>query len=440
VALQPISQAARLLGLRLGGQGQTAASYQLLRPWALQNPEDAEARLAAAVGAVQLGRIEEAEELLRGVDDDDPKVRLLRADVALKRRDPATAVELLEPLAEVHPPAMEVDLLVLLATAQIELGRSDAARELLADRATGRPRLALVLAQAQHTGGDPTAALATLAPFADPVLAADRQALPASSAGSLVASIVREQGRAFLALERFPEAVRSLERSSELDPWSRETWQELARAHAAVGQSEAAERALGRFEQLAEARQQAKIPGLAGQRRLSDATGQRLSEAMEWQARGEVGRALAIVRQEIALAPRDLRPRLLEVRLLLTLERWEEARASIGATVELFPEHPDARHFRAVVAMSLGDFAAAEEDLRQVLAQTPYHLPAKNDLALVLARRGEAGEARRLLEEILAEHPDDPLARERLRILDGANISGNPDNPTAKRNASRNLR
>ncbi|MCP3964328.1 MAG: tetratricopeptide repeat protein [bacterium] len=418
VRAQPVSPAARLLGIRLGARGQLVASYQLLRPWALANPGDVEARLAAAVSALRLERVPEAGELLEGLPGDNPRVRLLRADHALQRREPAAALELLEPIADDHPPEMTVDVTVLLATAYLELGRSADAVARLRERGGDHPKLALTLAQALYQGGDVESALRALTPFAEPLISAEsaKQVPPAMQ--QLAASVVLEQGRLLLAAERLPEAVTALERAAELGPWSDETWQELARAHALAGDTDKAREATARLQEIAAARERSEVPGMAGRKRLADPTGRRLAEALEWLERGEADQALATVRQEIALAGDDVRPRLLEVRILLQLERREEALASVEAALELFPDHPDALHFRAVVLLSRGNAEAAEADLRRALELAAGHVPAMNDLALVLAGKGEREEARRLLEKVLELAPGDPLATQRLAALE----------------------
>ncbi len=427
VRAQPVSPAARLLGLRLGARGQLIASYQLLRPWALANPADVEARLAAAVSALTLERLPEAEELLDGLPIDNPRTRLLQADLALQRRQPAAALELIEPIVtgdvssvplRGNPPEMAVDVAVLAATAYLELGRSADAVALLKDRAGSHPKLALTLAQARHQGGDAAGALATLEPYARPLIDAPEAELPAGMQ-ALAGSVVLEHGRFLLALDRMPEAVTALERAAELKPWSREAWQELSRAFALTGEGEKARQAAEKLKEIAEARERARVPGISGQKTLDDPTAGRMAEALEWLERGEGDKALAVVRQEIALAPEDLRPRLLEVRILLGAGRGEEALASVEAALERLPGHPDVLHFRAVVHLGRGDVAAAEVDLRQTLERAPDHVPAMSDLALVLAGRGDRDEARRMLERVLELRPGDPLATQRLAQIEG---------------------
>ncbi len=327
VRLQPLSLAARMLGLRYGSRGQTAAAFELLGPWALANPDDSEARLAAAAAALKLERPDAAAELLEALGGGDARVGLLRAELALQRREPEAALALLEPLAASHPPEMRIDVLVLLASALIASGRPAAAVELLAGRADVHPRLALTLARAHAAAGDPEGEQ-TATPDPGP--------------------------------ERQPAAAAS-------DP---------------------------------------------------------LAPALALIERGRSDQALAVIREvisrspeAISRAPDDLRARLLEVRTLVQLDRAPEARTRIEEAIGMFPDRPDALHFGAVVKMALGANAEAERDLRRILEIVPEYVPAMCDLALLLGQRGETAEARRLLETILERHPDDPLARARLRGL-----------------------
>lgn len=417
VARQPLSPAARLLGLRMGARGQTQMAYQLLRPWALANPDDHEGRLAAAAAATRLQRVDEARELLTGLPDGSPHYRLLAADLALQQRQPDQTVALLSPLADAPPAEMQVDLLVLLASAHLELGQSQEAIQLLGERATQHPRLALYLAKAHYQRGEIDLALKTLEPLVQPIMAATVESLPPANR-DVATAITLEAGRVLVASDRGEEAIPLLERASQIEGWNREVWQELARAHAAVGNGEEAGRAMEKFQELEQAKQRANVPQLQGKQRLDDTVAKRLAEALEWQERGEGERALAVVRQEISLAPDDLRPRLLEVRLLLAQARREEALLAAEAAVEAFPERPDPLHFRAIVHLNGGQVEAAEADLRQALERVPNYVPAKNDLAYVLMGTGRVEPARALLEEILQAHPDDALARQRLQQLD----------------------
>lgn len=416
VSLQALSPAARLLGLRLGSRGQTQIAYQLLRPWALANPDDQEGRLAAAAAATRLQRVEEAQELLETLPADAPKYRLLSADLAMQQRQPARALELLSPLLEQGPPEMEVDILVLLASAHLQLGQSQEAIKALRPKAAEHPRLALYLAKAHYQSGAVDKALAALDPLVQPVMAAEIDAIP-STDRDLAADVTLEAGRVLVASDRAVEAVELLERASQLEPWNREVWQELARAYAATSNEAAAAGATAKLQELASAKERAAVPGLQGKQRLDDTVAKRLAEALEWQERGQGDRALAMVRQEISLAPEDLRPRLLEIRLLLTQGQREAALLAADATVERFAQRPDPLHFRAIVHLQGGDPQAAEADLRRALELAPSYVPAQNDLAYLLMGTGRLDEARALLETLLETHPDDALARQRWQAL-----------------------
>lgn len=417
VTMQPLSPAARLLGLRLGSRGQTQIAYQLLRPWALANPDDHEGRLAAAAAASRLQRVDEAHELLQGLPEETPSFRLLAADLALQRRQPDRAVEWLTPLVEDAPPEMLVDVLVLLASAHLELGQSSQAISLLTDRAAQHPRLALYLARAHYQNGEIDLALKQLEPLVQPIMAVEMEAIPASSR-DVAAAITLQAGRVLVATDRAKEAVPLLERASQIEPWNREVWQELARAYAANQQDDQATQAMAKFQQLAQAKERAAVPGLQGKQRLEDTIAKRLAEALEWQERGEGDQALSIVRQEISLAPEDLRPRLLEIRLLLAQGHSVQALLAADAAIEAFPKRPDPLHFRAIARLNGGDVTAAEKDLRQALTIAPAYIPAKNDLAYLFMGTGRRDRARALLQEILASHPEDALAKQRMQQLE----------------------
>ena len=373
VARLPVSPAARFLGIYLGGRGRLAEAYQLLGPWVEANPADREARQAAAVCALRLRRVPEAEELLDGLPRDEAPIKLLRAELLLQKREPAAAVDLLRPLVGTLPPQAEVDSLQLLASALLETGQSAEAIELLADRHPAHPKLGLTLARARYQGGDAAAALAVVEPLARPILALEQ--VP-EAAGSLPAAVVLEYGRLLVALDRSAEAVPVLERAATMDPWNGEAWQLQAQALAASGRPEEAQAALEEFRQLSEARQRAASPGMKGRRMLDDTTGRRLVEAAEWLERGKPEEALSIARQEVSLAPDDLRPRLFEASLLLAAGRLDEAWRSAEGALELAPDDAD------VVRLA----------------------------ARIRAERGEAAEARSLFERVLELVPDDEAA------------------------------
>jgi Tfp pilus assembly protein PilF len=63
---------------------------------------------------------------------------------------------------------------------------------------------------------------------------------------------------------------------------------------------------------------------------------------------------------------------------------------------------------RAVVALSSGDYAAAEKDFREVLAEHPDHLASLQNLALVYARTDRLDQAIAMYRRALELSPDNP--------------------------------
>ncbi len=410
----PGTPAARELGLLRGARGDFAEAYELLLPWARAHPEDAEARTAAALCAVQLQRVPEAEELLSDLPQDRPRVRLLWGHVQLLKGDPWGALATLKPLAESPPPEIAGDLRRLLAEAHATAGQAAEAVAVLKDHVGGSPSVALQLAQAQYQSGDLAGALATLAPFAERVAAGGRGAdLPEETA----AGIAREYGRWRLLGGDYAAALPHLETATRLRPGDKQSWQALGQTLAGLGRREEAESALARFRELAAAEPPTSSVDRRARQELSDPTGRELRRAFELLAAGRGEEALRVARTEKGLARGDLRPSLAEGRILLALERPREARAVAEEVLAAAPGSPDALYLRGTVRMALGELAGAEADFRKALAAAPQHTASMNDLAVILIERGQTAEARGLLEKVLEINPDDEVAAANLAGL-----------------------
>ncbi|HVS03815.1 MAG TPA: tetratricopeptide repeat protein [Thermoanaerobaculia bacterium] len=408
VALMPVSPAARELGLLLGASGRRVAAYAVLRPWAEAHPEDTEARTAAAALALQLSRPAEAARLLEALPEGDPRVTLLRGQLKMQQGDPHNGLTILEALYADHPPEMDADVRRLLADAYVQVGRSADAIPLLEGRAD-RPAQALLLAEARYRTGDLAGALATLQPLAQPVLG---EAEP----GEHSFRLALDYGRMLVASGRHAEALPYLQLAVALDDSEQLAWKTLGDAYAATGERDKAKEALERFRSLVvsqtERRAQAETAA-------ADAGAGTLLEAMKFLEAGKPERALPLVRREIALSPHDLRPRLMEVRLLIALERREEAAAAADRTLAQFAGSPDALYQRGLTRMLLKQPGPAEEDFRQVLAMAPDHVATMNDLAVLLMLQGKRDEALRLVRRVLELRPEDPLATQNLRRMEG---------------------
>jgi tetratricopeptide (TPR) repeat protein len=409
--LAPVSPAGRELGIVLAREGNTAAAYALLRPWALAHSEDLDNRLAAALLALQLGRPGEVQELLAGTPDDHPKVRLLRGQLLLASGDPRGALATLEPMKDDHPPEVDSDLRRLLAGAYLATGDSAAAIALLEKGNLNDRGVVLVFAEALYQRGEVEQALARLRPFAEAVLAL-RGMPERQDARSLAGAIARAYGRMLVAVARHAEAVPLLERAILLLPDDLQAWQSFGQALMGAGRREDAQKALARFSELSAA-QAAKATVTTAEVPLPGSP--QLREAMKLMELGHYEKALETARAEAARAPDDLWARVLVVRNLLLLERKEEALGVAEETFRLAPDNPDVVYQRGVVRLALRKLDEAEGDLRRALQLAPTHVPALNDLAVLLMTRGNFGEARGLLERVLQIKPDDAMAARNLQ-------------------------
>lgn len=419
VAASPVSPAGRELGLLLGKHKKTFEAYKLLRPWALSHPDDEEARMAATLLALQLGRAPEAKKLLEGLPADEPRVRLLRGQLLLATGDPPGALKLLEPLLADHPPEMDRDVRRVLAEAYTLTGRSASAVDVLSGKVGDDPSLTVLLAQAQYQKGDVEGALATLEPWAKKLLdegGVDSRVPDRRLAGG----IVLEYGRDLVTLGRAKEAVPVLEKATHLEPGEKQGWQLLGQALAAVGRRDEAKEALARFQKLSQSEVPESVRDMQLREDVADPTGHNLREALRFLAQGYPEKALALVQEERQLAPEDPRPRFLEVRVLVVLKRSEEALKAADGLVEDHPDSADAHYLRALAYMSKKAFGPAEQDFRRALDISPDHTGALSDYAVLLMTEGKDAEARRLLQHLLELRPDDAVAKANLEKLSGS--------------------
>ncbi|HEY7213289.1 MAG TPA: tetratricopeptide repeat protein, partial [Thermoanaerobaculia bacterium] len=398
VAKAPVSPASRDLGILRGSQGRLADSYRLLRPWSLAHPEDEEARLSAAYGAIELDRPSEAEELLQGLPEDNPRVRLLRGRVYVIKGEPEPAVATLKPLLKSAPPSLEIEVRRYLADAHIALAESSAAIDLLQGKVGNDPSLALLLSRAHYQAGNPAGAAADLEPFANRLLSKE----PAEEHDKrLAASFALEYGRALVALSKWTEAIALLETAVRLDPRSLQGWQLLGRAQLAAGRRDDANRSMEKFREIQSTQKPNSIRINAVERGETDPTGRNLQRALDLAAAGQVEEALSLIREEMGLVPNDPRPRPVEITVLLRAKRPQEALTAVENALAAEPGNFDFVYLRGAVRMALRQLPGAEQDFRQVLQAKPDHVAAMNDLAVLLMSTGRKEEARALLQKVL---------------------------------------
>ncbi|HEX4495879.1 MAG TPA: tetratricopeptide repeat protein [Thermoanaerobaculia bacterium] len=423
---QPDSPAARDLGLLTARSGHLVEAYSMLRPWALRNPSDTEARLMAADLAVQLERGDDALQLISSLPDTEPAIRLLHGKALVLKKDGPGAVALLKPLLTQHPQGMDLEIRRSLAEAELLAGQPAEAVKLLEGKAAGRPPLVLVLARAQHQAGNAAAATATLKPLADK-LPPDANAVgdPRPLVG-----IAMEYGSLLVDGGHAAEAVPFYEKATVYHPRNPDAWKGLARALDAAGRKADAQRALAQATEMAKPAKPGAAgapgaapapappapapaaPGPAAEMPLSPG----LQQAAQQMSQGDLQAALTTIRQEIAVS-KDPRARLIEVRVLLLLKKPDEALKAADAALATDAKNPDYIYLRGASEMALKRYGAAEKDLRKTLQLQPRHLAAMDDLAVLLMQSNKNDEARKLLQQVLQINPQDKVAASNLAQL-----------------------
>ena len=352
--------------------------------------------------------------------ESDPAIRLLRGKALVLKKDGPGAVALLNPLLAKHPQGMDLEVRRSLAEAQLLAGQPAEAIKLIDGKTAGRPALVLLLARAQRQAGNAAAAAATLKPLADK-LPANANAIgdPRPAAG-----IAMEYGALLVDAGKAAEAVPFYQKSTGYYPRNPDAWKGLARALDAAGRKPEAQKALAQAAEAGQAPRQArrgrrpppKPGGRRSGRRRGAAVSPGLQKAVELMGQGQLEPALTAVRQEIAVS-KDPRARMIEVRILLSLKRPEEALKAAEAALATAPNNPDYVYLRGASQMALQHLSSAEQDLRKALQLQPRHLPAMDDLAVLLLRTNKKDEARKLLQQVLQINPQDKVAAANLEQL-----------------------
>lgn len=384
-----------------------------------------------------------------------PAVERVRAALALRERgDLAGAIAALEPARrEPDPPAVVIDALGAL---YLEAGRAADALAVLAPRTEGpgadpvvlfnaaraalaldRPgdaerwlrasvaeapvsRAALLLWELLDAGERHREAAEALRPLAEGTAAAAVE----RDDPDLAAEIALRFGRSLAAAGDPAAAAAPLERYVRLRPDDESGWRRLGEALLEAERYDEAREALARAQELAERDRAADL-----ERRAEEAAGEGgfdrwMGEAAERRAAGDLQGSLAALREAVRSAPRDPRPRMLEIRLLVTLGRTAEALPRTEELAALTGESPEALYLRGMTRLAAGDPAGAEADLSRVVEARPEHVAALNGLAAALVSRGELAEAERLSRRVLELAPADPVAARTLRRIEERRNAG----------------
>lgn len=412
---QPLSPALRALGMMLGRNGRPEDAFVFLQSWTAANPDDHEARRAAAAGAIALERAAEAEALLKGLPADEPGVKVLRAQIHMQRADPWAAINELRLLAAEPPPAFQGAIRRTLAKAYLVVGEAEGALEQMDLLEVTGPEDAVVLASAYFQAGRLDEALDTLAPFAEPLPNNPRPDNPPPVARD----IVLEYGRYLHSAGEAARAIPFLRLATELDAESPDAFQALGQALAANGDREEARDVLDRFQDLS--LKAADDVALVSERRrdIADPTGRELRAALDLAAAGDLDKALENLARESQLSPDDPRPAYAASSLLLDAGRGEEALVAADRALAIAPERADGLYQRGAVLMSLARLAEAEQMFQQALEIQATHPAVLSDYAVLLMSEGREDEAAELLERLLEIRPNDPMVRTHLSRLRG---------------------
>ncbi len=417
IEVEPLSPALRALGMMIGRLGRAGDAYEYLRSWAEANPNDQDARLAAASGAVELQRPAEAEELLEGLDPTDPRSRLLHGRILLLRNDPWGALAELRPLAEEPPPLLEPSIRSTLAEAYLLVGEAEGAIEQLERLAPEDPELVGRLARAYYEAGRTGEAIAALGHFVEPLVTAPP---PTDAPTALARELTYDYGRYLHAAGEPDRALPFLRLAADLDPNVAETFQVLGQVLSALGRGEEAETAIRRYQDLAAASSALTPPGDTDQRDLDDPTGNAVRMALQRAGSGDADGALEDLAREGRLTPDDPRPAIAASSVLLHAGHREEALEAVERALDMAPANADGLYQRGAVLMAMQELDEAEEMFRQALAVSPRHIAALSDFAVLLMSQGRNDEAARHLRRVLELRPDDPLAQRHLDQLQTA--------------------
>ncbi len=406
LARAPVSPAARELGLHYGRVGRAAEALALLERWVAAQPEDSDALMAATQAALRLGRTDQAEAFIAGLNAESDPVRVLRAQVARQRGDAAQVLAALGPLAKAPPPGLEREVRRLAGEAYLQIGRPQDAIAAIESATVGDAGASLVFARAMAQLGRGPVAIATLKPFAEWLFSADPSKVAIPPLGG---EILVEYGRQLEITGQRDEAIRAFQRATVLASGFLPGWESLAAALAAAGR--------GAEAKQAEARVAALRPRDGGATE-ADPVAQSLAESLELARNGETSRALTQLRQIAGTAPGDPRPHLAIARICIAEKRWDDALKAADAMLAASPDRSaDGYYLRGVVRMASGNNREAETELRRALAAAPNHVGALNDLAVLLMTEGRPDEAQGLLEKVLALVPGEPLATANLKKL-----------------------
>lgn len=260
--------------------------------------------------------------------------------------------------------------------------------------------------------------------------------------GKPVPELRMAYARTLLDAQRYPEAIQQIEAITRERPQFAEAWLVQGSLLAQENQLDAAEAALQRYLQLAQAQPASEehSRGVAqAYLALSQVAEKRqdYAQANAWldkiddpqdllaaqnrrasilARQGRMADALKLIRGLPERNAGDARMKVMaEVGLLRDNKQYKAAFDLLGQEVAKEPDDADLMYDQAMVAEKMGDYADMERILRQVMAKKPDYPHSYNALGFSLAERGvRLPEARQLIETALKYAPGDPFISDSL--------------------------
>lgn len=233
-------------------------------------------------------------------------------------------------------------------------------------------------------------------------------------------------GTALSTLQRYSEAVETLQKAAGVAPKDSRVYNALGKAQLALGHAAEAKAAFAKAVALAPEMASPHI----GQGILAEAAGASAEAAQEFreairlapnasEAHGQLGNLLIATRdfeqaawefdQAVRYSPKDATFRMRYATLLYTLRRLDEAQVQIDAALQAEPQSAEAHHTRGNILEQKKQMAGALQEYREAVRLQPGLSRAQLDLGAVLAQSGDKVNAAVHLK--LAAQAEDPNVR-----------------------------
>jgi tetratricopeptide (TPR) repeat protein len=238
-----------------------------------------------------------------------------------------------------------------------------------------QPVATVILGAALRAQGDPTGAIAILAPLA--------------GQHPDWVSPHYELGLALGAAGRAIEATAALRRAVTIQPAMADAWRALGDHLTAAGDRHGADEAYARHIRAA-----TRDP--------------RLLEPAAALCEGRIAVAEQLLREHLKKFPTDVAAIRMLAEVAARLGRFRDSETLLHRCLELAPRFDAARHNLAVVLHRQNRPAEALGEVETLLASDPANVGARNLKAAILARIGDLAGSTEIYEQVLRDHPQQP--------------------------------